>query len=102
MLDSFYRMAFRALARIGRPIGGVRPRRMYNWLARRGFHSYRENDFVWQCDRWGSELKLSPFYLVDRDILVTGSYEEPLHRLIRDRVRPGMVCFDVGANIGAV
>lgn len=53
-------------------------------------------------DRWGNELKLNPYYLIDRCIIAFGTYDPSLHAIIQQRVRPGAICFDVGANIGSV
>ena len=92
---------FRALlhlARIvGKPIGGIRPRRIYTFLGRRAF---REPEFAWRRDRWGIELRLAPFYHIDRDIIVFGCYDPDLHAALERFAQPGMVCMDIGANLG--
>jgi FkbM family methyltransferase len=45
-------------------------------------------------------MKLCPYYLIDRQILAFGYYDEPLHAFYDRFIRPGMICLDVGANIG--
>jgi FkbM family methyltransferase len=94
-----YGALFEGLCAVGRPVGGVRPRRMYHWLAERAFEkpSYR-----WYRNRWDCELHLSPYYHIDRCILAFGCYEPGLHAFLERNVRPGMVCLDVGANLGEV
>lgn len=94
-----YAVLFELLCILGRPFGGVRPRRIYGWLARRAFAAPA---FRWYRDRWGSELYLSPFYDIDRHIIAFGTYEPALHELLEHIVGPGMVCLDVGANLGEV
>jgi len=42
------------------------------------------------------------FYDLDRSIVVFGTYDEDLHLLMEQIVKPGWVCLDVGANIGEV
>jgi FkbM family methyltransferase len=98
------RIAFHALCRLGAPIGGVRPRRIYHWLAHRAFaEPASESDgFDWYRDRWGFEFLLHPFYHLDRQIIAFGSYEPDLIPFLRERIVPGSVCFDVGANLGQI
>jgi FkbM family methyltransferase len=93
------RPLFRAAVAVGRPIGGIRPRRVYDWLGRLAYPSL---EFHWRRNRWGDELYLSPHYHIDRNILVFGTYDADLHQAIEHLVQPGMVCFDVGANLGEV
>jgi FkbM family methyltransferase len=94
-----YATLFEMLCTVGRPLGGIRPRRMYHWLARRAFEkpAYR-----WYRNRWGCELYLSPYYHIDRCIIAFGTYERALHDFLEHNVRPGMVCIDIGANLGEV
>jgi FkbM family methyltransferase len=89
--------AFTFLSFLGRPFGGVRPRRIYNWLAKR---AYPAPQFKWVRNRWGHELFLSPYYFLDRHIIFAGTYSLDLHQLLERIVTPGMVCLDLGANIG--
>jgi FkbM family methyltransferase len=84
---------------VGRPFGGIRPRRMYDWLGRL---AHPVPEFQWRRNRWGDELNLSPHYHIDRNILIFGTYDADLHEAIETLVQPGMVCFDVGANLGEV
>lgn len=91
------RRLFWALCAVGKPFGGIRPRRVYHWLARVGF---LQPNLAWHQSIWGYELELSPYYYIDRMILFAGCYEAPLHRFLRRHIKPGMVCMDVGANIG--
>lgn len=98
-MNSLYRIAFRLLCLAGAPIGGIRPRRMYHWLARRGWH---HPEFKWYHDRRGQKLLLSPHIHLDRCIIAFGEYDKELHLGLELCVKPGMTCFDIGANIGAV
>jgi FkbM family methyltransferase len=100
-MRALYRLLFRAACAVGRPVGGIRPRRVYHWLAERGFDRDRI-ELEWRRDRFGNELLLSPYYFIDRHILAFGCYDRELHDWVQARVAPGMVCFDVGANIGEV
>jgi FkbM family methyltransferase len=93
------RPLFRAACAVGRPFGGIRPRRVYDWLGRL---AYPVPEFEWRRNRWGDELYLSPHYHIDRNILIFGTYDADLHQAIENLVRPGMVCLDVGANLGEV
>jgi FkbM family methyltransferase len=102
-MRSLYATAFHALCRIGRPIGGMRPRRVYHWLAQRAYdRAPRPEEFHWCRDRWGHRFLVHPYYHIDRHILFAGAFEADLLRFLERRVRPGMVCFDVGANLGQV
>jgi FkbM family methyltransferase len=95
------RAAFWTLVYLGKPVGGIRPRRILWSLGEKAFRDRPiDADFNWYRDRWGSELRLNPRYFLDRMIIAVGSFEEGVHRCIADRVKPGMTCFDIGANIG--
>jgi len=97
-LGSFLaRSAFEAAVLVGRPFGGIRPRRIYHWLARAGYQKPMPS---WRTTGLGVRMKLSPFYQLDRSIIAFGEYDQPLHEFFRRFVRPGMVCIDAGANIG--
>ena len=100
MGSSLSRLAFNLLVPIGKPFGGVRPRRMYHALARRAFTAAEPRR--WYRDRWGHEFHLSPYYWIDRQIIIFGEYDAHLVRLLEHLVRPGSVCLDVGANLGAI
>jgi FkbM family methyltransferase len=103
ILKKIARLLFWGLAPAGRRFGGVRPRRVIHWLARWAFPvPPQESEFRWFCDRWGDHLLLHPYFFLDRQIIAFGAYDYPLHALIEQRVSEGMVCLDIGANIGAV
>jgi FkbM family methyltransferase len=91
------RTAFHAAVFLGRPFGGIRPRRIYHQLAHAGFPEPAPR---WQTTGLGLRMKLSPFYHLDREIIAFGQYDGPLHRFFNRFVRLGMVCVDAGANIG--
>jgi len=93
------RFFFDLACKVGRPIGGLRPRRIYDRLARGAF---TPADLAWHRDKWGNELLLSPHYWIDRHIVAFGVYDDELSRFLAGHVRPGDVCLDVGANIGVV
>lgn len=99
-----YRQLFWASAALGRPFGGLRPRRIVHWLARRGFGRDRPDpaEFRWYKDPWGNEVLLHPHYFIDYQIIAFGAYDAPLSAFIQRSVQPGMCCLDVGSNIGLV
>lgn len=45
-------------------------------------------------------MNLSPFYFQDRIIIFSGTYDLPANQLIDMLLKPGMICMDIGANIG--
>lgn len=96
---SFYAGCFYLAVALGRPFGGLRPHRIYNWLARRAFTC---PEFRWYRDKWGCQLYLSPFYALDREIIAFGTYEVGVHEFLKKFLRPGMVVLDLGANIGSM
>lgn len=98
----FYRFLFRVLVAIGKPVGGLRPRAITNWVASRAFRDTVPDDFpyAWTRDHRGDLFYLNPFFFLDRAVIAYGDYDAPLHRFIDRHIEPGMVCFDVGANIG--
>lgn len=98
-LRGLYRRLFWLACAIGRPIGGLRPRRIYQWLARRAFPA---PEFSWFRNKWGCELRLAPFYHLDCEVISQGTYDSVMQACLERLVRPGMVCMDVGANIGEV
>jgi len=95
---------FFSVSALGRPFGGIPPRRLTLALADRAFGDKPPNadDFIWRRDRWGVWLLLHPYYHIDRQIIAFGTFDAPLHRFIDSHVKPNMVCLDVGANIGSV
>lgn len=94
-----YRSLYKLLVAAGKPVGGVRPRRLYDWLGRL---AHKDAQFEWFKNRWGAHLFLSPHYHIDRNILVFGCYDEDLHLAVESLLKPGMVCMDVGAHFGEV
>ncbi len=97
MPNAFSRALYHALIALGRPIGGIRPRRLYDALGRR---AYPQPEFQWTKNRWGHELRLSHHYHIDRNILIYGDYDHELHLLLQRRIRAGMTALDVGSNLG--
>lgn len=91
------RVAFYCLSFVGRPIGGLRPRRIYDVVGRKAWPApaYR-----WHRNRWGDELWISPHQHIDRCVLAFGCYDPDLHGALEHLLKPGMVCLDVGANFG--
>src|SRR5262249_26141004 len=77
--------------------GGIRPRRIYDILARKAFDRPEFQPFT---NRWGDQLLLSHFYHIDRNILIFGTYDIDLHQALVRLLKPGMVAMDVGANLG--
>ena len=61
---------------------------------RRGFRRVRFTDAN------GNTLLLHPQDVIDRSILLTGVWEPHVTQALKDHLRPGMVLYDVGANIG--
>jgi FkbM family methyltransferase len=96
--------ALRGLCVVGSRFGGIRPRRVYHWLAGAAYGATPPDPaaFRWRRDRWGFRFELHPYYFIDRSILAFGGYDVPLLRFLHDRVGPGDVCLDVGANLGQV
>ena len=104
MLRYVYRALFWALATIGRPIGGIPPRRITLWLARRAYEhrSPQPHEYRWVRDNGRLEFLLHPHYINDVEVIAFGAYDRGLQRFIRSRLTSGMVCVDVGANVGFV
>ncbi len=96
------RLAFRLLCILGRPIGGVRPHRIYHSLARRGWptEEIKNSDFQWHRDRWGHQFLVNPGYHIDRHIIAFGGYETLSLRFLARKIKSGMTCLDLGANLG--
>ncbi len=95
---------FWRLVLLGRPFGGIRPRRIMHWIARRAFDASDAVGGVRYLTKtsWGGQLRLHPYYYLDREIIVQGCYDRSLHSLIERRVQPGMTVLDVGANMGEI
>lgn len=98
------KLLFWVAAYSGRRVGGIRPRRIVHWLARkaygdvkpgpRGFRPFRDRD--------GNRLLLHPHYFIDYQVIAFGVYDTKLNRFLKRAVMPSMTCLDVGANIGCV
>jgi FkbM family methyltransferase len=95
-MKALYRAAFKILCAISRPLG-LPYNRIHDVLGRR---AYDQPEFSWLRNRWGAELLLSPHYHIDRNIILAGCYDEELHLLLEQLVKPSMICLDVGANMG--
>ncbi len=95
---------FSLAASVGRPMGGIRPHRIVHGLCKLAYgdRAPGPEEFRWYSDGYGLQMKLHPYYLIDREIIAFGGYELPLQRYIEKNIQPGYVCLDVGANIGAV
>jgi len=98
-MPALSRLLYHTAVALGRPIGGLRPRRIYDLLARRAFPTPQ---FEWFRNRWGHDLLLSPYYHIDRNILILGTYDADLHAALERLLHPGMTALDVGANLGEI
>ena len=101
-----YRILFWTLVSVGRPFGGLRPRRITNWVAVRAYGDCtpEPSDFRWYRDKYGLEFYLHPHYIIDSQIITFGYLfvDEAINNYIERNVKPGMVCLDVGANMGVM
>jgi FkbM family methyltransferase len=99
-----YRACFWLMVLLGKPFGGLRPRRLTHWLARRAYGADRPRpeQYRWHRDRFGLRYLVHPHYYIDYHIIAFGCFDEPASNYIRKHVAPGMVCLDVGANIGVL
>jgi FkbM family methyltransferase len=102
-MKAVYQRAFWTLAFLGKPFGGIRPHRLMHWIAHKGFDAVdaASGKRYKARSRWGV-LSVHPFYHLDREVIVCGCYDRPLHAFLKLYVKPGMVILDVGANIGEV
>jgi FkbM family methyltransferase len=100
----WYKALFWAAAFLGRPFGGIRPRRIVHFLAKKAYgdSKFDSAHFRVRRDRYGNKLWLHPHFWIDYQIIAFGVYDESLHQLLRNLVKPGAVCIDAGANIGSV
>ena len=98
-MPALSRLLYHTAVALGRPIGGLRPRRIYDLLARRAFPTPQ---FEWFRNRWGHDLLLSPYYHIDRNILILGTYDADLHNALERLLAPAMTALDVGANLGEI
>jgi FkbM family methyltransferase len=97
-----YKALFAILAPLGRPFGGIRPRRITHWIARKAYgdSAPTEHDFRWHRDRFGNEFLLHPHFAMHYEIIAFGLYDPYTSNYIAKHVKPGMVCADIGANFG--
>jgi len=93
---------FHAVRCASLPLGSFRSRgplgSIHESLGRKAYP--RPDSFSWFRNRWGHQFLLSYSYHIDRQMLIYGTYDRALHNAIEQRVKPGMVCMDVGANLG--
>jgi len=99
-----YKTFFHAFRIAGKPLGRLRSRTpLQTALDKVARKAYPDSAGAsWVRNRWGDELRLSYFYHLDREILLGGTYDYVMHRVIERRLKPGMVCVDIGANLGEV
>lgn len=97
-----YATLFWLFAWLGRPFGGIKPRRITHWLARKAYGNVKihPSDFRWYRDRYGIEFLLHPHFHIDYGIIAFGTHEPQIANYIDKNIRPGMICLDVGANMG--
>jgi FkbM family methyltransferase len=101
-MSVMHKIVFHALRLGGMPLGRLRTRGPFQLIYERlGRKAYpRPDTFSWSRNRWGHEFHLSYSYHIDRQILIYGTYDRPLHNIIDRIIKPGMICMDVGANLG--
>lgn len=97
-----YQHAYRLASFLNRKTSLVRPHRLLFWLGDKAYRKESPHNvpLQWVKDNRGAKFYLNPYYLLDRSIIAFGDYDASLHRFIDQYVKPGMVCMDVGANIG--
>jgi FkbM family methyltransferase len=99
-----YKTLFWVIVLLGRPFGGIPPRRLTHFLAKKAYGDHKP-DFTRlrvRRDRYGNRLWLHPHFWIDYQIIAFGAYDDSLHHLLSKLVKPGAVCIDAGANIGSV
>ena len=88
---------------MGYPFGGFRPGRVLTWLASKAFvPPTSETDHYKIRTSYGGVIVGHHFYHIDRQVIIRGCYDAPLHKLLDRLLQPGMVAFDIGANMGEV
>ena len=97
-----FKLLFWLFVYAGRPWGGIRPRRVTHWLARKAYGQSRPHraEYRWYRDRYGAEFLLHPHFHLDYSIIAFGTFDSRLGQFIERQVGPGMTCLDVGANLG--
>src|SRR5687768_15903771 len=98
------RIVFNLVSNTTRSFGGIRPRRLMHYVGDLAYQSDTPStdEHQWYSDRYGLAFRLHPRYFIDRNIISFGIYDPRLHEFISREIKPGMVCFDVGAHIGTV
>jgi FkbM family methyltransferase len=101
-MKHLYQALFWFLAYIGRPFGGVRPHRFMHWIAHKAFNKadVLSGESYKIKTSWGGVIMGHPFYYLDREVITTGCYDKLLHKFLEKHIKPSMVVFDIGANIG--
>ena len=97
-LYTFYIIFFKSTISVLKNVG-FRPNRYADHFMRKIF---KEPEYDWFKNRWGDELYLTPYYHIDRNIIFWGTYDLNLHLFIDNYLKEGMVCLDIGANLGEV
>jgi FkbM family methyltransferase len=97
-----YVVLFWLLVWVGKPFGGVRPRRITHWLARKAYGNAKvqPSDLRVYRDRYGLKFLLHPHFHIDYQIIAFGIFDDYLANYIDKHIREGSVCLDVGANMG--
>lgn len=103
-MKHFYQTLFWFLTYIGRPFGGIRPHRFLHWIAYKAFNQadVLSGESYKIKTSWGGFIMGHPFYHLDREVIIKGCYDKPLHNFLEKHIKPSMVVFDIGANIGEI
>jgi FkbM family methyltransferase len=91
-LDSFHRTMVSVASQL--PVGRMRAFRLATQWA--GLSA----GLVTCSTQWGGRLQCDPQEFIDQRILAFGVWEPQLTRVISDRLQPGDLFVDIGANIG--
>lgn len=75
------------------------PSRVFDMIGNRAFPTA---EYLWYTNTYQASLLLSPHFHIDRNIILFGCYDHQLHEIIMQRCGKGMVCLDIGANLGEV
>ncbi len=103
IIKAIFTEGFYLFAYLGRPFGGFRPERVLTWLAGKVFLPPKaETDHYRIRTSWGGVIVGHHYYHIDRQVIIKGCYDAPLHKLLDRLLQSGMVAFDVGANMGEV
>ncbi len=101
---AWFKPLFWAEAFVERSFGGIRPLRIVHLLARKAYGKSKPDSaqFRIRRDRYSKKLWLQPCFCIDYQIIAFGIYDESVHHLLRQLVKPGAVCIRAGANVGSV